>query len=596
MKVTKEPKSLNKRLLLFMIFCWVVPIAVFFAFTTVSYRSSIIEKAEDLMEDEVKNISSAISVRIGEAINLCQRPSYDNSFEDEWRSYKNGKTGWSSYMQSISATLASRFYVDSRFNVCAYYSKYSLRPDSYTSRTGYPNSEYLEKIQPSIDEFRKLNSSYAYVTIIDGRMFIIRNLYSTRYYEKYGTLVLEMNKDKIFYDVPNDYLENMMVCIGNPDDIIDFTDLEDNDERKNIAQALLGKYDENVKWTVNKEYDERYNGYVFQQSYDTYHMGVLLFAERREIYSSIYDMYTIVFAMLILFCPVIWFGMHFFHREIWQPIERLIAVSKQIEGGEIGAADMGGVMPNLEFNYLRESINSMSYQVKYLFDCAYDEKLARKDAQIQALQAQINPHFLNNTLEMMNWQARMSGDAIVSKMIESLATVLDYRMNRASINEIHLAEELKCTDAYFYIMSMRFGQRLQIDKEIDDTLLYIMVPPLILQPIVENAIVHGVETMKNGTIRLKISHDEANVYIQVKNTSREMSDQDKERIQAILDGDADKIPKIPGRHTSIGIRNVNQRIKLIYGEEYGLTIDQQEDQMTVSTITIPYREEKSGIR
>ena len=78
----------------------------------------------------------------------------------------------------------------------------------------------------------------------------------------------------------------------------------------------------------------------------------------------------------------------------------------------------------------------------------------------------------------MNWQARMS-EIRSSKMIESLGTVLDYRMNRANVKEIHLAEELQCIDAYFYIMSMRFGQRLSIERKIDDDLLYLMVPPLI---------------------------------------------------------------------------------------------------------------------
>lgn len=160
-------------------------------------------------------------------------------------------------------------------------------------------------------------------------------------------------------------------------------------------------------------------------------------------------------------------------------------------------------MPNLEFQYMKESFDSMSAQVRDLFVRAYDEELARKDAQIQALQAQINPHFLNNTLEMMNWQARMSGDTVVPKMIEALGTVLDYRMNRAEVREIHLTEELQCVNAYFYIMSMRFGQRLGIEKDIDENLLYIMVPPLILQPLVENAVVHGVEVLANGAIRLK---------------------------------------------------------------------------------------------
>lgn len=185
---------------------------------------------------------------------------------------------------------------------------------------------------------------------------------------------------------------------------------------------------------------------------------------------------------------------------------------------------------------------------------------------------------------------------IVSKMIESLGTVLDYRINRANVKEIHLAEELQCIDAYFYIMTMRFGQRLSIEREIDDELLYIMVPPLILQPIVENAIVHGVETVANGAIHLKVYHDERNVYFEVRNTGKQMTEQDKQRIQAILAGDEDQIPKNTGRHTSIGISNVNRRIRLVYGEEYGLSIVQGEDCVTVSTITIPYQtaeEEKS---
>ena len=245
---------------------------------------------------------------------------------------------------------------------------------------------------------------------------------------------------------------------------------------------------------------------------------------------------------------------------------------------------------------MKESFDSMSAQVKYLFDYVYDEKLARKDAQIQALQAQINPHFLNNTLEMMNWQVRMSGNVEVSKMIESLGTVLDYRMNRADVKEILLAEELQCIDAYFYIMSMRFGQRLSISRQVDEDLLYIMVPPLILQPLVENAIIHGVEAVKNAEIKIQIYHDEEKVYLEVLNTGKALTEEGKERIRALLNDEDYQIKQAPGKHTSIGIRNVNRRIHLVYGEDYGLTITQNEDLVTTSRITLPYQdsgEEKS---
>ena len=115
-----------------------------------------------------------------------------------------------------------------------------------------------------------------------------------------------------------------------------------------------------------------------------------------------------------------------------------------------------------------------------------------------------------------------------------------------------------------------------------------MVPPLILQPIVENAIVHGVEVVKNGVISLCIYHDRESVYLEVRNTGKKMTDEEKNRIQAMLDGDDSKIPKREGHHTSIGIQNVNKRVKLVYGEKYGLTIEQNEEMVTITKIRLPY--------
>jgi two-component system sensor histidine kinase YesM len=269
---------------------------------------------------------------------------------------------------------------------------------------------------------------------------------------------------------------------------------------------------------------------------------------------------------------------------------RMIAASKEVEKGKIGMQIEGNPMPNSEFTFLLESFNRMSSEVKYLFDYAYNEKLARKEAKIIALQSQINPHFLNNTLEMMNWQARMVGDVAVSKMIEALGTLLDYSMDRSNKKLINLAEELRCADAYFYIISMRFGQRLRVEKEIDQELLQIQVPQLILQPILENAVVHGVESVKSGTVKLKIYREKANVILQVVNTGKNMTPEDIERVKNILAGNKDSIAVGGGKHVSLGIHNVNERIKLIYGEEYGLTILPSDNDETTSTITIPYEQ------
>lgn len=592
----RKPGSLKQKILVFLILCWGVPIAVFFAFTTISYRKGIIEKAEGLMEDELENVAAFTSIRIGDAITLCQRPSYEKTWEIAWKNFKEGKCSDSEYLQEVNSSLKGKFYLDERFNMYAFYRYGYEYPECFSSRAGISYNSYTGEIQPEIMDIVDMDTSYAYVRIVDGRIFIIRNLYTTVDYERYGTLVVELNKNKVFQDVPADIRKHMVVCIGSNKDVVNFTDGETGDEKlTELSEELLLKYDGVSNRKMDKIQNEAYNGYLYQEHYDNYHIGVIIFGKKSEIYSSLYEFYTIAALMLALFVPLFVYGVFFLRKHIQIPIERILQASKRMEEGEIGIAVEGGGMPNSEFQYMKESFDSMSAQVKYLFDYVYNEKLARKDAQIQALQAQINPHFLNNTLEMMNWQARMSGNTIVSKMIEALGTVLDYRMNRANVKEIHLAEELQCIDAYFYIMSMRFGQRLQIERKVDEELLYIMVPPLILQPIVENAIVHGVEAVKNGKIRLRIYHDVENVYLEVRNTGKEMTKEARDRIRAILQGDEDKIPKDTGRHTSIGIRNVNQRIRLVYGEEYGLTIVQEENLETVSTITIPYREENEDI-
>lgn len=248
-------------------------------------------------------------------------------------------------------------------------------------------------------------------------------------------------------------------------------------------------------------------------------------------------------------------------------------------------------MPNMEFDSLVSSFNAMSLQVKHLFDTVYMEKMATKDAQIAALQAQINPHFLNNTLEMMNWQARMNNDIEVCKMIESLGTVLDSSMNRRNDRLVRLADELRCGDAFLYIMSMRFGQRLKVERNIDESLQQIYVPQLILQPLLENAIKHGIEKVSSGTIWLEIYRDGANVNIDVINTGKPLTETELVRIQKIIAGTCRLDKSEPGVHTSIGIYNVNKRISLIFGAEYGLKVMQTEDGRIVSRIVIPLESE-----
>lgn len=587
-KEDMEPRSLKRRLLSFLILCWAVPVIVFFFFTTLSYQKGIIQKTESLIEDQMESTAAFITIRLEDIISICQGPSYERTWENAWKRYRSGEYDHSQYQKAMNSSMSGKFYLDSRFQMYTFYEKDTEFPAFYTARAGQSREEYMERVHPAVEEWRRGGLDYTHVGVVDGRLFIIRNLYTTSNYEYFGTMVVELDVNRILQDVPRERAEDMILILNENSQKLNYKSVCENTDQEKIIDKILQHYNGYSGNVVKKEMNAFYSAYLYQEKFDNFHMGIILLTEQREVYSSLFDLYEIVIIMMVLFLPLTFYAGHFLRKQIQEPVMRLTVASREMEEGNIGAEVKGGVMPNKEFNYLRESFNSMSAQVKELFDYIYDEKLAKKDAQILALQAQINPHFLNNTLEMMNWQARMSGDAVVSKMIESLSTVLDYRMNRASVKEIYLAEELRCTDAYFYIMSMRFGQRLQVTRDIDEELLYINVPPLILQPLVENAIIHGVEAVKSGSIGLHIYHDEEHVYLEVSNTGKEMTKEDQERIQGLLSGEEDKMLKGKGKHTSIGIRNVNQRIKLVYGEEYGLSIRQKEEGVTISAIKIPY--------
>ena len=141
-------------------------------------------------------------------------------------------------------------------------------------------------------------------------------------------------------------------------------------------------------------------------------------------------------------------------------------------------------------------------RLKYQFDHIYEEELDLKDARIMALQSHINPHFMNNTLEIINCEARLAGNDKVSEMISSLGTLLDAALDRKKQPEVPLKEELTYVTAYLFIMKERFGKRLEVTLEIPEELYQEKVPRLILQPVIENAIAHGVQVQGTGKVRI----------------------------------------------------------------------------------------------
>ncbi len=580
--------SLRRRLLFLVVVLWLLPVMSIYAFLTISYRNDIIEKTTVMMEESIKNFTYFNAQRIEEAIDTSKNTSYEQIIEKAWQKYGKNEISKSELYREITGNLTTKYYNNNRFEIAVFY--LTEEPDRiyYTKQK---ESNYIDIFRNEVAEeahyISAQDTSDAQVKVINGRIYVIRNLYTLTNYTKFGTLVLELDKNKLIDGISLNKDYEMACYINDTESIITFDDHLVEDSRSGIIDLLNKSYSNQENRVMFQAKDESFTGMLYQQKFNDFHFGAILVADENIILAELENLYIVMSIIMLIVIPIFIYMIYFISHHISKPMSRMIDAAKALEKGDIGMQIGGDLMPNREFDVLQDSFNQMSSEIKYLFDYAYTEKLARKDAKIIALQSQINPHFLNNTLEMMNWQARMAGDVTVSKMIEALGTLLNYSMDRSNKKMINLAEELRCVDAYCYIISMRFGKRLKIEKEVDNDLLQLQVPQLIMQPMIENAVVHGVETVKNGAIQIKVYKAGENAILQIINSGKNMTQEEIGRVEQILKGTYVQSPEEKMAHESMGIQNVNERIRLIYGEEYGLTIKPYAEGETASTITIP---------
>ncbi len=235
-----------------------------------------------------------------------------------------------------------------------------------------------------------------------------------------------------------------------------------------------------------------------------------------------------------------------------------------------------------EIGQLHRSFDQMTHSVKVLRDENYDKQLLVRDSAIKMLQQQINPHFLYNTLETINWMAQKYGADDISTMVRSLASLF-----RASIagqeDMIALREELKVLDDYIRIQEVRFKDRLSFELEVPENISNIFIPKLSIQPLVENALKHAMEDSDEMCIiRVTIIELEDHYEIRVANTGSRF---EPDLLQKIRE------KEILPQGSGVGLENINSRLGLLYGEEYGLHF-YNENQMAVVLLTIP--KEKGG--
>lgn len=242
-----------------------------------------------------------------------------------------------------------------------------------------------------------------------------------------------------------------------------------------------------------------------------------------------------------------------------------------------------------EITELGLSFNIMTSKIRELLDAKVREQENLKKAELKALQAQINPHFLYNTLDTIVWMAEANKTDQVIEIVRALSSFFRIALSRGK-DWIPIRQEIEHVRNYLYIQKIRYRDILDYELDIDEDILEGTILKLTMQPLAENALYHGIKNKRNGgTIRVSAHRADGNrVLLEVQDDGVGCTPYKLAKIQERLDEDSDVISQT---EQGFGLVNVNKRIKLYYGEQYGLSIDSQYQEGTRVTVTIPLQED-----
>lgn len=583
-KEKKKKAPLKWSMVAMLLLGWLLPLMLI-AFCLLYFVSSMvsaqIEKTIHISADKAVEICN---MQMGEIVTASKNASYISTVRESYSNYKNDGNRQNLYNE-VTAFLNEQYKYNSSF-LCTMlffleepediFYTYNTYQDNNMGSSGYDRVQFFQNnVQEDMIAFSSELDTGMMLKEVGGHIYLVRNLVNNLF-RPYGMIVMELEPYNIFNSLESIWgiLNYEIFVDGHP--ILDTGVGNEFDINKllYITDKSVYVHTENHAYVYN----------VSQEGKQT--VSYLMELDAQTIIDDLFMIRYLSILVLIFVIPLIIMIVRFFYNKVTRPISKLVNAATEIALGNYGL-EVEGESNSEEFAYLERAFNTMSRELKYQFEKIYLEELALKDANIMALQSQINPHFLNNTLEIINWEARMNGNDKVSSMIEALSTMLDATMNRKQRRFVTLEEELSYVNAYFFITGKRYGDRFQVKWDVDESLLHLEVPILIIQPIVENAVEHGIANNRSGNVELHIYRKEDIIYIEVVNDGK-LDQKDKEKIEFLLGNDRKQDEE---RHVSLGIRNVDRRLKIIYGEDCGLSI-RGEGERTISTIKLHIRKEE----
>lgn len=427
-----------------------------------------------------------------------------------------------------------------------------------------------------------LNGSAAWVANAAGDNIVtlyrlIRDISGNKF-QPLGTLIINVDANHFLNHTP------VLSSKYNPDIFCIAGDqLLTRDGTNLVDEALLQSLDSPKSNGIIKL--ERQAYYLSSKQLGKNGWNLIYLLPARDLLLSIRNaniIYAITLLAAVILLVFIGYG---FATAISRPVIHLTKAMERVQTGNYALA-VGAEIPksNLvitEVAQLTEGFSKMVKEIDYLINEVYSKQLLIMRMRYNMLRQQINPHFLYNTLDTVNWKALQSGNEDISVMVKSLSRL--FRSSVKGPDMITIREELDLVEDYLSIQKIRFEERLEFETKVDQSVYKCSIPRFTLQPLVENCIVHNLERYSQiCMIRISSALIAGRLEIYVEDNG---SGIDLQRVEKILQGENGEAGVKSKR---LGLQNINQRIKMSYGENFGIRIANRQPKGTIVTVALPF--------
>lgn len=361
----------------------------------------------------------------------------------------------------------------------------------------------------------------------------------------------------------------------------------DQDGKSLFNSDAQGDVDELQKMSPLPELAQ--HSVIIKSTPNKYGIVVYVVFDKRKAFTQITNMQTMMYFVIVGAIIGLIAAAILFSKRLTKTIEEMMKQTSQIENGNFDIQIP--VHTKDEISVLVERFNQMSVTLKKYINKCYVAQIKQNEAELTALRSQIYPHFLYNTLEIIRMNALENGDKVVSEMIEVLSKQIHYLIGPIQ-DMVPLEKEIDIIRGYVFLLNCRINGKVRL-KICSENLSNVLVPRLILQPIVENAYVHGIKPKKgSGNIIVEVSKiDSGDLEISVMDNGAGIDLEAQEKIKQLLEGDTIGI-RNEDNWQSIGMKNVHDRIRFLYGEEYGVSFTSSIGIGTIVRLRMPWIEER----